>query len=102
MKVYEKLVRDRIPEIIRADGKTPIVRTLGPEEYKAALMAKLDEETAEFKANPCVEELADIAEVIDAAAEAIGSSMAEVLEAKARKKLARGGFQGRVWLEREE
>ena len=47
-KIYHKLVRDKIPDIIREQGETPCTRILTAKEYSAALEQKLDEETAEF------------------------------------------------------
>ena len=51
MKVYNKLVRDKIPEIIEADGKTCKTKILSDEEYIAALETKLNEEVAEYQAD---------------------------------------------------
>jgi predicted house-cleaning noncanonical NTP pyrophosphatase (MazG superfamily) len=96
-----KLVRDRIPQIIRADGAEPVVHTAGPEEYRARLRAKLGEEVAEFLAADAAsapEELADVLEVVRALAADLGIApdrLEEIREAKAR---TRGGFAGRtVW-----
>ena len=55
-----KLVRDRIPEIIRADGKTPIIRIMDDEEYVKELDRKLCEEVEEYRADRSIEEMADI------------------------------------------
>ena len=61
-----KLVRDNIPDIIRADGKTPVTRILNQEEYLNELDRKLQEEVAEYQADKSMEELADILEVLSA------------------------------------
>ena len=64
-KIYNKLVRDRIPEVIEKTGKkyrTHIAREL---EYKEELFKKVYEELEEFKENPCAEEMADIFEVLE-------------------------------------
>lgn len=74
IKKYDKLVRDKIPQIIEANGSRCCTRILEPEEYLARVDAKLDEELAEYHAGPCLEELADLLEVIYAAAEARGYS----------------------------
>lgn len=66
MKVYNKLVRDKIPEIIDADKKTCKTRILSKEEYIAALEDKLNEEVAEYQADKNLEEMADILEVLRA------------------------------------
>lgn len=99
MKItYNKLVRDRIPEIIEADGKSCTTRTLSDEEYLQFVDAKLDEELAEYHKNGSIEELADLLEVICAAAAARGSSIEDVEAIRARKAEKRGGFEKRVFL----
>ena len=98
MTVYNKLVRDRIPEMIRAQGETPHTRILEQEEYLRHLEAKLDEETGEYHRDKNAEELADILEVVFALAEAIGCTKEELLEIYRKKHDARGGFHSRVLL----
>lgn len=98
MTVYNKLVRDKIPDIIRAQGQTPIYRILEEEEYRRCLEEKLSEEVAEFQQDKAPEELADILTVVLALAETLGVSPEE-LEKIYRKKLEeRGGFQGKIFL----
>lgn len=98
MTVYNKLVRDRIPELIRAQGETPHVRILDDEEYTACLEQKLDEEVREFHQEKNLEELADILEVVYELAENMGNTR-EDLDALYRKKHeARGGFRDRIFL----
>ena len=72
MKVYNKLVRDRIPDIIRADGHIPQCETLDTARYLDALEQKLLEEAAEYRQTPCMEEMADLMEVIEAICKARG------------------------------
>lgn len=96
---YQKLVRDRIPEIIRGSGKECVTRTLGEAEYAAALDAKLGEELAEYLENPCLEELADLLEVLRAAALARGYTPEQLECARAEKEKKRGGFGKRIFLE---
>lgn len=99
---YGKLVRDRIPEIIAADGRVPRTRVLGASEYQDALLAKLGEETEELRTAPAAErigELADLQEVLDAVAHSYGYSRAEIDAAAARKRERRGGFNDRIWLD---
>lgn len=96
---HNKLVRDRIPEIIEASGKTCVTRILSQEEYLTALDAKLTEELAEYQADKSMEELADLLEVMMAVAEARGHSFAEVEALRREKAEKRGGFRQRVWLE---
>ena len=96
---YNKLIRDRIPEIIAKNGQTARVRVLTDEEYLAKLDEKLGEELAEYLADGNIEELADLLEVIYAAALARGTT-AEQLDAIRRKKAEeRGAFVEKLLLE---
>lgn len=100
--IHRKLVRDLIPEIITANGGTAVTRVLDPEEYRAALHAKLAEEAGELgTAAPGEElgELADLLEVLRALAADAGHTLEEVIGAAAAKSAKRGGFTGRLWLE---
>ena len=96
--VYNKLVRDKIPQIIKAQGQTPNIRILDEGEYTACLERKLDEEVREYHADKNMEELADILEVVFAINENLGHSREELLEAYQRKHDARGGFRDRIFL----
>lgn len=98
MTVYNKLVRDRIPEIIRENGGEPVTRTLDESEYRNALRTKLQEEVKEYLESPSVEELADIAEILRALASLNGSSWDEVERFRAQKEHERGAFMRRVYL----
>lgn len=98
-KKYKKLVRDRIPEIIRANGGKPVTRILDDSEYMRALIKKLKEETAEFEADESLEELADIQEVILALRDALGVSAAELEETRRKKAGKNGGFKEKIYLE---
>lgn len=98
-----KLVRDRIPEIIKNDGKTPIVEILSDEVYLIELDKKLNEEVAEYQVDKSIEEMADILEVLYAICEARGHSIEELMREKENKKEKRGGFKARIfWLGNEE
>ena len=97
--IHNKLVRDRIPEIIVGSGKTCATRILPQEEYLAALDTKLTEELAEYQADKSMEELADLLEVMMAVAEARGHSFAEVEAIRRAKAEKRGGFRERIFLE---
>ncbi|MEV5573466.1 nucleoside triphosphate pyrophosphohydrolase [Spirillospora sp. NPDC052269] len=94
----EKLVRDRIPEIIRRAGRTPDVRTATADEYAVLLRAKLREEVDEYLADDDPAELADVLEVLHALAAVHGMSSADLEEARAAKAGERGGFAGRIVL----
>ena len=96
--VYNKLVRDRIPEIIEAQGEMPCTRILGEEEYLRCLEAKLDEEAGEYHRDKTAEELADILEVVFALAAAKGLTREELLALCDAKHAARGGFEKRIFL----
>jgi predicted house-cleaning noncanonical NTP pyrophosphatase (MazG superfamily) len=91
----EKLVRDRIPDIIRASGRTPRTRVADPAEYTGLLRAKLSEEVAEYMASGDPSELADILEVVHALAALDGLTPADLERLRAEKATERGGFAGR-------
>lgn len=98
-----KLVRDRIPEIIRNAGKTPIKDILTHEEYLIELDKKLNEEVAEYQADKSIEEMADILEVLFSICEVRGYSVEELLQMKEIKREKRGGFKNRIyWIGNEE
>ena len=102
MPAYNKLVRDKIPEIISASGKKANCRILGKDEYIKELDQKLDEECAEYQTDKNIEELADMLEVIYAIAEARGYSAAELERVRLEKSEKRGGFSQRIFLENVE
>lgn len=88
-----KLVRDRIPEIMREQGKDPEVERISGERLRLALKDKLVEEAGEVRqAEDIVEELADVLEVVDALIEAYGLDHGEIEHARADKKAKRGSF----------
>ena len=98
--VYNKLVRDKIPEIIEKDGKTCTCSVLSDEEYLKKLDEKLGEEQAEYQESKSMEELADLLEVMHAVAAARGSSMEEVEKIRQEKARKRGGFEKKILLEK--
>ncbi|MFB7269635.1 nucleoside triphosphate pyrophosphohydrolase [Streptomyces sp. NPDC056244] len=94
-----KLVRDLIPQTIRASGGEPMVYVAGPDEYRKRLRHKLSEEVTEFLAaddSAAAEELADVLEVVHALAVDLGMTLRQLEELRAQKAEARGGFAGRV------
>jgi predicted house-cleaning noncanonical NTP pyrophosphatase (MazG superfamily) len=98
-----KLVRDTIPDIIKASGSEPDFRVLEPDEYVASLFAKLLEESEELRgasAETRLDELAGVFEVLKALAAATNHSMTDIEQAAERKRVERGGFERRIWLER--
>ncbi|MCR5768207.1 MAG: nucleoside triphosphate pyrophosphohydrolase [Lachnospiraceae bacterium] len=97
---YNKLVRDRIPEIIEKEGKTCDTRILDDEEYIRMIDAKLDEELAEYHKDQNLEELADLLEVLYAATKARGYSLEDLESCRAQKAEKRGAFEKKILLER--
>ncbi len=95
---YNKLVRDRIPEIIESSGKTCSTEILSPEDYLRMIDAKLDEELAEYHKDQNIEELADLLEVIHAAAIARGYTLEGLEQIRAEKAAKRGAFEKRILL----
>lgn len=96
--VYNKLVRDRIPEIIRADGKECETEVLEDSAFLAALDKKMTEELQEYFESHSAEELADLLEVIYAAADVLGYSREQLEELRVRKAEKRGGFGQKIFL----
>jgi predicted house-cleaning noncanonical NTP pyrophosphatase (MazG superfamily) len=100
-----KLVRDRIPEIIQADGLEATIHVATSNEYAAALRDKLQEEVAEFlgaqaaaDADASLKELADVLEVVRALASAIGFDVERLEAARAGKAQSNGAFDERyIW-----
>lgn len=102
MTVHNKLVRDKIPAIIEANGDIPVTRVLTRDEFRAALLAKLGEEAEELRsAEPeeRIDELADLQEVVDALARSYGYTRTEVEYAASLKRYQRGAFKTQVFLE---
>ena len=95
---YNKLVRDKIPQIIEASGKTCETEVLSDERYLEMLDKKLNEELAEYQQEKSLEELADLLEVLYAVAVARGYSLKELEHVRAEKKDKRGGFAEKIFL----
>ena len=98
VKPYHKLVRDRIPEIIEASGKSCVTEILSDADYLELLDAKLDDELAEYHKDQNVEELADLLEVIYAAAKARGYTLEQLEVVRAEKASKRGAFEKKILL----
>lgn len=99
-KVYNKLVRDKIPEIIKKDNCKPIIKVLSDEEYMNELNKKLKEETNEYLEDNNVEELADIVEVIYAILDSKNVSVEEFETIRKSKVEKRGAFKDKIFLEK--
>lgn len=102
MPIYNKLVRDAIPEVIEKTGKEYSTRILEKDEYYAEVKKKLTEELTEYKESKsneeAIEELADILELIHAATKIHGSSFEELEKVRNAKAEKRGGFDKRIFL----
>lgn len=96
--VHNKLVRDRIPEIIEKSGKRAVTEILSDEEYMELLNKKLLEEVQEYLESGTVEELADIGEVMHAIMDLKGISLEEFQRVRLEKLEERGGFKDRILL----
>ena len=103
-KVYDKLVRDKIPEIIYSNGEKPIYRKLNEKEYWEYLLKKDKEKLKEIKEANSIEErkkeLADKLELIKAMAEYNGFKLQDIIKEAERKKEKNGGFEKRLLLEK--
>jgi predicted house-cleaning noncanonical NTP pyrophosphatase (MazG superfamily) len=97
-RVYNKLVRDKIPEIIEASGKKSRIRIADDTEYPVLLCRKLSEEVNEFLESKDPKELADIIEVILSLSKTYGISFAELLNMAEKKRAERGGFDQKIIL----
>lgn len=99
-KIYNKLVRDKIPSIITSKGQFPVIHFIEGLQLKLNLLSKLYEEIQEFKDNPCEEEMADIMEVIQGMIVAWDFDQRELFKVKDDKRFERGGFKHGVFLEK--
>lgn len=95
---YNKLVRDKIPQIIESTGKSCRTQVLSREEYLQKLDEKLCEELAEYQQSKELEELADLLEVMEAVVLARGYTWQELTAVRDEKRARRGGFYDRILL----
>lgn len=96
---YNKLVRDKIPEIIKQKGGTPITHIADDSEYWQKLKQKLREEVAEFIEAESAEELADVLEVLEAVSEHKKFDPSEITGIKNKKAKERGKFKNKIILD---
>lgn len=100
--MYKKLVRDKIPDIIKNKGENPITRVLSNVEYKNELEKKLNEEyqeVLEASGENRIEELADMLEVMIYLAKLEGKELKDIIEVCNDKHDKRGGFENKIYLE---
>ncbi|WP_019415995.1 nucleoside triphosphate pyrophosphohydrolase [Paenisporosarcina sp. TG20] len=102
MPIYNKLVRDGIPEIIKASNKKYSMKVLEPSDHEVEIKRKLVEELKEYQETStnedAIEELADLLELIYAALPLHGSTMEELEEVRVKKRAKRGGFEKGYYL----
>lgn len=96
--IHNKLIRDRIPEIIEASGRSCVTEVLSGDAYIQALDAKLNEELAEYQQNKSLEELADLLEVMGAVVKARGYTWDDLTRVRKEKRADRGAFDRRIFL----
>ena len=102
-RVYNKLVRDNIPNIIKEKGETPIIKILDDIQYKSELEKKLYEEykeVIEASGDERVEELADMLEIIRALAKLENKSLEDIISIADKKNEKRGAFEDMIFLEK--
>ena len=102
MKEYNKLVRDKIPEIIEKEGKKANIEILDDDRYVEELKKKLVEEVNEFLKDETMEELGDVVEVVLAILKVGGYNLGDLIEIMDDKKEERGGFDKKIFLISEE
>ncbi|WP_421377998.1 phosphoribosyl-ATP pyrophosphohydrolase [Bacillus salacetis] len=102
MPIYNKLVRDKIPEIIESNGKKFTTRILSNEEYITELKNKSFEELEEYRnaitREEALEELADLMEIVHAFARSHGTNLEEVEEIRRNRAEDHGGFNEKIFL----
>jgi|LGVF01.1.fsa_nt_gb predicted house-cleaning noncanonical NTP pyrophosphatase (MazG superfamily) len=99
-KIYNKLVRDNIPEIIEKAGHEYYIHIADNVEYEKRLIDKVSEELKEFEENPCEEEMADILEVLESLVSIFKLNEIKIKNIKKEKKNKRGGFSKKIILEK--
>ncbi|MGE6402990.1 nucleoside triphosphate pyrophosphohydrolase [Bacillus cereus] len=102
MPTHNKLIRNKIPQIIKNNGKTPTTRTLSQDEYIKEICKKTEEELTEYLEATTkehkLEELSDLLELINALAEHAGTTLEEINNIRKKKAKERGDFSNRVFL----
>ena len=102
-RVYNKLVRDKIPNIIEEKGENPVIKVLNENDYKKELEKKLYEEykeVIEASGDERIEELADMLEVIRALASLENKNLNDIIDIADKKNKKRGAFDEKIFLEK--
>jgi predicted house-cleaning noncanonical NTP pyrophosphatase (MazG superfamily) len=100
MPPYDKLIRDKIPEVIAKNNQQAEIRTLNDDEFAWELEKKLQEEVGEYLQDKSPEELADILEVVFALGELQGYGQSQLERLRTQKAQERGGFKKKLFLVR--
>ena len=104
VQIFNKLVRDNIPNIIENNGEKAITRILSDKEYRVELYKKLLEESQEVinsqDTEDILEELVDVLEVLKSIAELENRNLDDIIEIANQKRLKRGGFSKKIFLEK--
>lgn len=100
MKVYDKLVRDRIPEIIESSGNKCEIEVVSDEVALEYLYKKLNEEVSELLEDKNLDEIADVMEILFAIGAKYGYSEEDILDRRNEKKYVRGGFEDNLILKK--
>ncbi|MCK5212152.1 nucleoside triphosphate pyrophosphohydrolase [Candidatus Parcubacteria bacterium] len=103
-KIYNKLIRDKISEIIKEDKRNPKIRIMDEGEYRQELFNKVVEEAKELmgtngEKKEMIKEIGDVYEVIDTIIKAYGLSKDEIKEMQDKRRFERGGFEKKLFLE---
>jgi predicted house-cleaning noncanonical NTP pyrophosphatase (MazG superfamily) len=98
--LYDKLIRDKIPEIIENAGKEYEIHKADEQEYIEKLLLKVEEELAEFKEDPSIAEMADLFEVLDAVIGYYDFDKEQIKDYQEKKRKERGGFKRKLILDK--
>ena len=105
MPIYNKLIRDLIPEIIEKNGAISKIRILNQKEYKLELLKKLIEESKEVlearnNKKDLIKEIGDVMEVLESIEKTYKLNKKDILKIKKERNKKRGGFEKRIFLEK--
>ena len=98
--LYNKLIRDKIPEIIENAGKEYEIHRADEQEYIEKLLLKVEEELAEFKEEPSIAEMADLFEVLDSVINYYDFDKQKIKNYQKKKRKERGGFEKQLILDK--